>query len=125
MPREEMANTVIGAQTQFPNMNNTDFGVWTSSDWILNDKDVKVPPGATIATEEYWRPKGWALGKKRVFEEEGDDTLKNVLRLFSSHIIDKIFETGAGQLGYIATTENPRQGQLYDIILRSFVCTHG
>ncbi|KJK66656.1 hypothetical protein P875_00127979 [Aspergillus parasiticus SU-1] len=87
------------AQTNHPDIGDSDFGVWTNDDWILKDMDVPTPPSGAQPTENYWRPDGWELGKSRVLDAE---VLENVQILFQKSIDTKLKEANAGQIGFTA-----------------------
>ena len=87
----------IAAQTNHPDIGDSDFGVWTNDDWILKDMDVPTPPRGAQPTENYWRPDGWELGQSRVLDAE---VLENVQMLFQKSIDTKLKEANAGQIGF-------------------------
>ncbi|GMG07286.1 unnamed protein product [Aspergillus oryzae] len=89
----------IAAQTNHPDIGDSDFGVWPNDDWILKDMDVPTPPRGAQPTENYWRPDGWELGKSRVLDAE---VLENVQMLFQKSIDTKLKEANAGQIGFTA-----------------------
>lgn len=94
------------AQTNHPDIGDSDFGVWTNDDWILKDMDVPTPPRGAQPTENYWRPDGWELGKSRVLDAE---VLENVQMLFQKSIDTKLKEANAGQIGFTAVLNSGAQ----------------